>query len=81
MTQKASDLLTYIVENGLIPQLLLLLAVWGVALFLVVTHQDVPGWLQDAALTILGYFFHVATSSTSGTPGTPGERSLTSKSE
>jgi hypothetical protein len=60
MRSIAGGLVDFIVRNGLIPQLLLLVGVWGTALFLVVTHQDVPSWLQDAALTILGYFFHVA---------------------
>lgn len=55
-----TDIWAYIIEQGLVPQLLLLLGVWGVALGLVVVGRDVPGWLQDGALTILGYFFHVA---------------------
>lgn len=53
------SLVDFIVENGLIPQLLLLIGVWGTLIYLVLTHQDVPSWLQDAGLAILGYFFHV----------------------
>lgn len=57
-------LLTFIIENGLIPQLLLLVGVWGTLIFLVLGGREVPSWLQDAGLAILGYFFHVVTDRT-----------------
>lgn len=66
------QIITYILENGLIPQALLLLAVWGSLLFLTLTHQEVPGWLQDAGLAILGYFFHVTQAAFS--PGSKSSR-------
>jgi len=59
MLDGCMSILTFIIENGLIPQLLLLLGVWGTVIYLTLTHQDVPSWLQDAALAVLGYFFHV----------------------
>lgn len=56
-----SDILVELIEGGYLVQMILAIAIWGTALFLVTSGREVPSWLQDGALAILGYFFHVAT--------------------